>query len=113
MSATDNRMNAPPTADARIDIGLKSLRLMLGDLPEVADEWSCMDELEQASWSLDWDQLMGSYLRLLERYHRAGEMNEAQRARYRELREVLDDLLPLIERLDLYPPALILDQDDL
>ena len=43
----------------RVDIELKSLLLMLGDLPDVAEEWEQLPDAEQASWSLDWDQAMG------------------------------------------------------
>ncbi len=101
---------ATPTktaTDQRIEIGLESLRLMLGDLPEVAEEWPHLGDAERASWSLDWDQLMGSYLTLLERYDRAGELTAAQRRRYREVLHTLEEALPLIARLNLYPPPVL------
>ncbi len=42
--------------DQRVEIELKSLRLMLGDLPEVAQEWDELSDGERVSRSLDWDQ---------------------------------------------------------
>ncbi len=97
-------MVAPAKRDGRIDIGLESLRLALGDLPEVAEEWAELADGERASWSLDWDQLMGTYLVLLERHYRAGTMTPDQRALYHELLDRLQAALPLIEQLQLYPP---------
>lgn len=104
-------MGTSATTDKRVDIALDTLRLMLGDLPAVAADWPRMSEVEQVSWSLDWDHLMGTYLSLLEQQYRAGALLAEQQARYRELRGTLDDVQPLIERLQLYPPAIILGQD--
>jgi hypothetical protein len=102
-------MATPTSIDPRIDIGLESLRLMLGDLPEVAEEWNQLDDGEQVHWSLDWDQLMGSDLPLLEAHFRADRMTAAQRERYRAVLTELKAALPLIERLDLYRPTVPLE----
>jgi hypothetical protein len=102
-------MATPTSIDPRIDTGLESLRLMLGDLPEVAEEWNQLDDGERAHWSLDWDQLMGSHLRLLEERFRAGQMTAAQQQRYRAVLSELKGALPLIERLDLYRPPVPLE----
>lgn len=103
-------MGTSATTDKRVDIALDTLRLMLGDLPSVAEDWPRMSEVEQVSWSLDWDHLMGTYLSLLEQQYHAGALLAEQQAQYRELRGALADLQPLIERLQLYPPAIILGQ---
>ena len=100
-------MPAKTVTDQRIEIGLEPLRLMLGDLPEVAEEWPHLGDGERASWTLDWDQLMGSYLTLLEEYYRAGGMTADQQRRYQELLRELQEALPLIERLNLYPPPVL------
>lgn len=90
--------------EQRLEIALESLRLMLTDLPEVAAEWADLADLEQASWSLDWDHLVGTHLVLLDRHEKAGAMTPSQAKRYRELLESLARALPLIARLGLYPP---------
>jgi len=105
-------MAAPTRTNQGIEIGLKSLRLMLGDLPEVAEEWPQLSDGERVSWSLDWDQIMASDLRVLDRHYRAGAMTTEQEARYRKLLCMLKDLPPLIERLQLYPPPVSLEEPD-
>ena len=103
-------MAAPTTTDERIAIGLESLRLTLAELPEVAGEWARLPDGEWASWSLDWDQLMATYLPLLERSYRSGAMTPDQQARYREILRQLKEALPLIQRLQLYPPPVPLEE---
>ncbi len=103
-------MAAPTTTDERIAIGLESLRLTLGDLSEIAGEWTQLNDGERASWSLDWDQLMATYLPLLERSYRSGAMTPDQRARYCAILRQLKEALPLIERLQLYPPPVPLEE---
>ena len=105
-------MAAPATTDERIAIGLESLRLTLGDLSEVAGEWTQLNDGERASWSLDWDQLMATYLPLLERSYRSGAMTPDQQVRYGEVLRQLKEALPLIQRLQLYPPPVPLDEAD-
>lgn len=94
----------PTTTDRRIEIGLDSIRLALDDLPEVAREWSAMADGERASWSLDWDHLTGTYLRLLVQYDHAGSLTASQHQRYCALLARFKDSAPLIEELQLYPP---------
>lgn len=97
-------MAAPAATSQRIDIGLKSLELMLGDLTEVSQQWGSLSDGERASWSLDWDQLAGGYLPLLERCRRTGKLSPIQAEQYRGLRRTLQEFLPFIRRLGLYPP---------
>ena len=98
--------------DRRIEIELKSLRLMFGDLPEVAQEWAELSDGERVSWSLDWDQLMGALKVTLDPYYRSGAMTDDQRTRYRAILRQLHEALPLIERLRLYPPPVPLEAPD-
>ena len=98
--------------DQRVEIELKSLRLMLGDLPEVAQEWDELSDGERVSWSLDWDQIMASDLTVLDRHFRAGEMTTEQEVHYRTLLCELNAMLPTIQRLRLYPPTVPLDAAD-
>ncbi len=92
-------------ANSRIETDLESLRLMLGDLPEVADDWARMGEAERVSWSLDWDQVMGGLRVTLDPSYRAGAMTPDQQARYRDLLRRLAEARPLLERLRLQPPS--------
>ena len=93
----------------RVDLFLESVLLMLGDLPEIAEEWSELHEGERVSWSLDWDQAMGTNLRFLNVQYHAGTMTEQQCARYRELLRRLKEHWPIIQRLGLYPPPVPLE----
>ncbi len=97
-------MAAPSTTDRRIEIGLESLRLALDDLPDVARDWEIMEDGERASWSLDWDHLMGTYLRLLINAHQSGSLAVDQERRYCRLRDRLKEASTTIEQLGLYPP---------
>jgi len=82
---------------------------MLDDLPEVARDWPQMSDAERASWSLDWDQVIGGDVRLLERQRRSDQMTPDQQARYRDLLCKLKEALPIIERLGLYRPPVQLE----
>jgi hypothetical protein len=75
----------------------------------VAAEWAQLPDGERAHWSLDWDQLMGGDLRLLDPCYRAGAMTSEQQERYRAVLSELKAALPLIERLDLYRPTVPLE----
>ncbi len=94
----------------QIEIDLESLRLMLGDLPEVAQEWDELSDGERVSWSLDWDQLMGALQVTLDPSYRSGAMSDEQRARYGTIRRELKEALPTIEQLQLYPPPVPLEE---
>jgi hypothetical protein len=102
-------MAAPSKTDPRVEIGLEELRTVLGDLREVSVEWDAMSDGERASWSADWDQLMTTYLPLLDRHARANRMPEEQLDRYREVLRALREALPTIERLDLCRPSVPLE----
>lgn len=93
----------------RINIYLECDSLMLGDLPEIAEEWAELPEGERISWSLDWDQIMGGDLPFLEAQYRGGAMTRTQQTRYRKLLKRLKEHLPIIERLGLYPPRVPLE----
>jgi hypothetical protein len=102
-------MVARTNTHERIDIQLRAIEAALADLPEIVEEWEELPDGERASWSLDWDHLMGSYLIILDRYHTGAEMSEEQNRRYHALRDCLRAALPLIDRLNLYRPPISLD----
>ena len=102
-------MAAPSKTDPRAETGLGELRTALGDLRDVGADWHAMIGAERASWSADWDQLMTTYLPLLERHARANRLPAGQLNRYREVLAALRDALPTIERLDLCRPPVPLE----
>lgn len=105
-------MAAATEAQQRARISLKTIRLMLGDLAEVAAEWDCLDGGEQESWSLDWSNEM-SGLERLARQAGAGLLTPSQYVRYQELLRKLREGLPLVQRLGLYRPEVPLLEAEL
>ncbi len=79
---------------------------MLGDLPEVAEEWDTLDSFERASWSLDWaHEILDIWAELTESYQN-GELLPDQAEAYCRLRAELERARPTLERLNLArPPA--------
>lgn len=82
---------------------LRSLELMLGDLPEVASEWGEISDGERESWSHDWDNEMGG-LHLLNGWVAQGDLDEADLCRYRSILGQLNDAMPTLKRLNLQLP---------
>ena len=99
-------MVATTRAQQRAATFLRSVRLMLGDVPEVAEEWDALDDLERASWSLDWaHEILDIWADLTESY-RNGELLPDQAEAYRQLRDDLEVARPTLERLNIArPPA--------
>ncbi len=83
---------------------IETIGLMLGDLPEVADEWDRLGDGERMGWSLDWSNEM-SKLERLAQYASEGGLDAAQQASYRRLLQILRETLSTVERLDLYRPS--------
>ena len=102
-------MAAQTELNERIDSQLRAVRLTAADLPEVAAEWDRLADGERASWSLEWDHLIADYLTDLDECERAGHMTAEQHIDYRDLLGVLEQMLPIIERLNLYRPPVSLD----
>ncbi|MBI4494987.1 MAG: hypothetical protein HY690_19610 [Chloroflexi bacterium] len=95
--------------DLKVERELKSLRLFLETLPELAREWQDLGDGERASWSRDWDQLMGAVEVVLHPRYLSGAMTINQRTRYCELLSKIDQARPLIRQLNLYSPLVPLD----
>jgi hypothetical protein len=85
---------------------------MVLDLPELAEEWDEITDAERASWSLDWDQVIASDLFVLQKLQREGRFSTEQESRYRDVLSLLNQASPLIDRLGLYPPGLILEDSN-
>ena len=95
-------------AQQRAMTDLKSIALMLGDLPDVADEWATLGEGERVSWSTDWSNEM-SGLQCLAEYAREGLLTPDQEGRLHELLVELKAALPIVRRLNLYAPPVLLE----
>ncbi len=89
-------------------MSLHTAELMANDLAEVAAEWGQIDDGERESWSLDWGNEMAGLPRLA-RCVAEGVLDAEQAARYRTLLSKLEELMPLIERLNLRPPPVSWD----
>ena len=95
-----------PAIDHKVAIELDSLGFALSDLPVVAAEWDQLDEGERASWSQDWDQLMGAVEVVLEPRLCSGTLGAKDRGRYLDLRRVLMEALPILDHLQLSRPRI-------
>ncbi len=94
------------TADAqqRALMSLRTLELMVRDLPDVAADWDHLSEGERESWSLDWGNEMAALPRLAEAVA-DGALDPHDRARYDRVVRTLADAGHMVERLRLRPPA--------
>jgi hypothetical protein len=102
-------MATQTAASGRVNLELESLRLMIGDLADVAADWPKLSDAERASWSLDWDQVMGSLEAVLDPAYRAGSMTPDQQGRYQDLLCRLRGETPTLARLGLQRPAIPLE----
>lgn len=102
-------MATPSTVSSRLDRGIDLVRSFLDDLPDLADEWGKLAEAPRVSLSLEWDHLMADYLTELDEHYRSGEMGPGQIAEYKLLLGRLKEVLPIINRLNLYRPPISLD----
>jgi hypothetical protein len=77
-----------------------------GALRELAsDPEGAEDGARIYDFNVRWGTLMSGRLLRLERYHRAGELTQDQERRYRELRNELKEVTPLIEHLGVARPT--------
>jgi hypothetical protein len=102
-------MAAQVQLDLRIDIRLEALRAMLADLPAVIQEWPELTDAERASWSLDWDQMVGAIAVVIDPAYRSGRMRGEQRKCYRAVLARLRAVLPELRALHLAVPRIALD----
>ena len=77
-----------------------------GALRELAsDPEGAEDGARIYDFNVRWGTLMSGRLLRLERYHRAGELTQDQERGYRELRNELKEVTPLIEHLGVARPT--------
>ena len=102
-------MVAPSKSQTKVTRGLKVLSADIGDLADLDVEWETLADGERASWSLDWDHMMGTYLPLIDEAYRDGRMAPEQVEAYRETMVRLKAALPILDRLNLMRPLVPLD----
>jgi hypothetical protein len=87
---------------------LRSVEAALRDLPLVAAEWESLDDGEQMAWAIEWSNEMARLERLA-RYAAEDSLTSDQLERYRRLVRNARDLLPVMDRLGVYQPRVLLD----
>lgn len=103
-------MAASPEIAERIDSFIEHVLIMTAEeLPENAEDWPNMEDWQQDSWSMEWDQAVLWHLGELERRSLAGEMTRTQMERYARLLTILKEQLPVVRRLGLAEPQIDLD----
>ena len=78
-------------------------------MPGKRDHATVMAELERVDFSPQWDHLMADYLTELDDYYWDDKMTPEEKERYRTLLCTLKDRMPIIERLNLYRPPVLLE----
>ncbi len=105
-------MVAKITVEQRAGIFGQAVNLMLADLPMIAAEQHDFDDAERASWSLVWGYAMAAQLGELDELYRRGDLSAEHVMRYRTLIEQRKESLPVIHRLNFFPPPVSLSPDD-
>ncbi|MGE0543239.1 MAG: hypothetical protein AB7R89_24025 [Dehalococcoidia bacterium] len=98
-------MATPTEQQQRALSYLRSLELMVDDLPEIADEWDELSDGECESWSHDWDNEMAK-LTFLGEYVAQGVLADDDERRYSEVVQKLRDAAPLIRQTHLRSPQI-------
>ena len=93
-----------PTRE-RHALGLRGARLDVEEIPKLAAEWVALDKAERVSWSLNWDQEMGTVEHLVLAAHR-GELDADHQQELDNLVRRLEELVPMIEAMGLWMPQL-------
>jgi hypothetical protein len=93
---------APPPG---IDRDIEMISAALEELRQLASgRKNAQDDAKIYDFSIRWGVLLSGRLERLEHYNRAGDLNQDQERRYRELRRELDEAAPQAERLDIARP---------
>ncbi len=87
---------------------LRTLDLMVNDLPEVAEEWDRLSDGERESWSLDWGNEMAG-LKSLAHFAAEGALTPSEYSQYQEVLRRLLAALPIVDRLNLRRPSMPLN----
>src|SRR3712207_1853972 len=103
-------MAAPAELRERIEADLRFISDETAFLPELAEGWSDESETNRLVWHQEWRDLMARLIELDDAC-RNGLMTPEQRGRYRELFATLEQVKPIIRRLELMLPPVSLKVD--
>jgi hypothetical protein len=92
----------------RTDLELRTVAMEVRELPELKARWVEEDERNRALYKHLWHNTMGG-LENLEDKHREGKMTPEQVARYRELKHLLKEAIPILKQLRFTLPPVPLD----
>ena len=90
-----------------IDTDLWNIEAEVDHLPVLAETWNDLSDSNQVSYFLEWDNLMGMLKFLMQAYS-AGDMTPPQKARYKALVSKLKKHKPIIDRLELSVPKILI-----
>lgn len=91
-----------------IDLELSDVTAATRDLPKIEERWHEEGGYGKIVYSQEWHNLMGA-LKYLERAHCEGAMTPEQEGRYRELKALLEESVPILKRLGFTLPPVPLD----
>ena len=94
--------------DQRTDMELRTVATEVSGLPKLKARWTEEDERNRALYKHLWHNAMGG-LENLEDKHRERKMTPEQEARYRELKGLLKEAIPILKRLRFTLPPVPLD----
>jgi hypothetical protein len=92
----------------RIDFDLRDVAAGARDLPKIEERLPGEHPLNRFVYDEEWHNLMGT-LKYLESAFREGAMTPEQEIRYRELKALLGESVPILKRLGFTLPPVPLD----
>ena len=93
-----------------VDRTLDWLFAGIGDIRELASEWTNLHEAERISEELEWLNDMAGDLPFLHAQYVGATMSDAQRQRYYALLRDLQELMPTLLRLEMELPHVPIDE---
>ena len=91
-----------------IDFEFSEIESEAGYLPKLEKLWPTEDQRNRFVYKQEWHNLMGA-LQNLEESYREGAITPEQELRYRELKALLEDSVPILKRLGFTVPPVPLD----
>lgn len=88
------------TDTARVDANLRELWAEVDGMPETAAEWATYDDEVRLDFALEWWNLLGGFLNLVDA-ETDDKLTADQYQRYERLVHRYEEVLPLIEQLGL------------
>ena len=93
----------------RVDGNLDYASAMVGDLPEVVEEWDDEPIVDLHAWEMEWHEAMDR-LHTVYEAREAGFLRPDQEERYQAVLRELKPQLPTVQRLELFLPRFPIDE---